>query len=64
MCPISASIQCPRQALSLLPREPLAGLDVAAVQQERRRYWDRLMDKVLHPSPCLTVHRGKCTSTL
>ena len=33
--------------LDLLPRAPLAGLDVNAVQRERKNYWERLYEKVL-----------------
>ena len=32
--------------LDLLPRAPLAGLDVDAVQKERQHYWERLYQKV------------------
>ena len=32
--------------LDLLPRAPLAGLDVDAVQKERKDYWERLYQKV------------------
>ena len=32
--------------LDLLPRAPLAGLDVNAVQRERKNYWERLYEKV------------------
>ena len=32
--------------LDLLPRAPLTGLDVNAVQKERQHYWERLYEKV------------------
>ena len=33
--------------LDLLPRAPLSGLDVEAVQKERQHYWEKLYEKVM-----------------
>lgn len=41
--------------LDLLPRAPLAGLDVDAVQKERQHFWERLYEKVMSESSYLTI---------